>query len=56
MTLVLWTASEQTAGHNSDRQTTLRENHSRTQVLSREIQTLKEEKGRQVSRPATGPV
>uniref|UniRef100_A0A8C7Y3A4 Leucine rich repeat containing 45 n=1 Tax=Oryzias sinensis TaxID=183150 RepID=A0A8C7Y3A4_9TELE len=40
-------ALEQTAGHNSDRQTTLRENHSRTQVLSREIQTLKEDKGRQ---------
>ncbi|KAF6735105.1 Leucine-rich repeat-containing protein 45 [Oryzias melastigma] len=41
-------ALEQTTGHNSDRQATLRENHSRTQVLSREIQSLKEEKGRQL--------
>ncbi|KAM4524557.1 leucine-rich repeat-containing protein 45 [Odontesthes bonariensis] len=40
-------ALEQTTGHNSDRQSTLRENCSRTHVLSREIQTLKEEKGRQ---------
>ncbi|XP_039644726.1 leucine-rich repeat-containing protein 45 isoform X2 [Perca fluviatilis] len=40
-------ALEQTTGHNSDRQSTLRESRSRTQVLSKEIQTLKEEKGRQ---------
>ncbi|XP_078135300.1 leucine-rich repeat-containing protein 45 isoform X3 [Sander vitreus] len=40
-------ALEQTTGHNSDRQSTLREGRSRTQVLSKEIQTLKEEKGRQ---------
>ncbi|KAK2815448.1 hypothetical protein Q5P01_025915 [Channa striata] len=40
-------ALEQTTGHNSDRQSTLREGHSRTQVLSKEIRTLKEEKGRQ---------
>ncbi|XP_067365317.1 leucine-rich repeat-containing protein 45 isoform X1 [Channa argus] len=40
-------ALEQTIGHNSDRQSTLREGHSRTQVLSKEIQSLKEEKGRQ---------
>uniref|UniRef100_A0A3B4GNM3 Leucine rich repeat containing 45 n=1 Tax=Pundamilia nyererei TaxID=303518 RepID=A0A3B4GNM3_9CICH len=33
--------------HNSDRRSTLRESRSRTQVLSKEIQTLKEEKGRQ---------
>uniref|UniRef100_A0A8P4KC13 Leucine rich repeat containing 45 n=1 Tax=Dicentrarchus labrax TaxID=13489 RepID=A0A8P4KC13_DICLA len=33
--------------HNSDRQSTLRESRSRTQVLSKEIHTLKEEKGRQ---------
>uniref|UniRef100_A0A8D0DCS4 Leucine rich repeat containing 45 n=1 Tax=Sander lucioperca TaxID=283035 RepID=A0A8D0DCS4_SANLU len=39
-------ALEQTTGHNSDRQSTLRESRSRTQVLSKEIQTLKEEKGR----------
>ncbi|KAG8008890.1 Leucine-rich repeat-containing protein 45 [Nibea albiflora] len=38
---------EQTTAHNSDRQSTLRENHSRTQVLSKEIHILKEEKGRQ---------
>ncbi len=35
--------------HNSDRQSTLRESRSRTHVLSKEIHTLKEEKGRQVS-------
>uniref|UniRef100_A0A8P4KR64 Leucine rich repeat containing 45 n=1 Tax=Dicentrarchus labrax TaxID=13489 RepID=A0A8P4KR64_DICLA len=40
-------ALEQTIGHNSDRQSTLRESRSRTQVLSKEIHTLKEEKGRQ---------
>lgn len=40
-------ALEQTTGHNSDRQSTLRESRSRTKVLSKEIQTLKEEKGRQ---------
>ncbi|XP_044034278.1 leucine-rich repeat-containing protein 45 isoform X1 [Siniperca chuatsi] len=40
-------ALEQTTGHNSDRQSTLRESRSRTQVLSKEIHTLKEEKGRQ---------
>ncbi|XP_070847313.1 leucine-rich repeat-containing protein 45 [Chaetodon trifascialis] len=40
-------ALEQTTGHNSDRQSTMRENHSRSQVLTREIHTLKEEKGRQ---------
>uniref|UniRef100_A0A3B4XVT4 Leucine rich repeat containing 45 n=1 Tax=Seriola lalandi dorsalis TaxID=1841481 RepID=A0A3B4XVT4_SERLL len=33
--------------HNSDRQSTLRESRSRTQVLSMEIQTLKDMKGRQ---------
>uniref|UniRef100_A0A3Q1CJJ8 Uncharacterized protein n=1 Tax=Amphiprion ocellaris TaxID=80972 RepID=A0A3Q1CJJ8_AMPOC len=41
-------ALEQTIGHNSDTQSNLRESHSRTQVLSKEIQALKEEKGRQV--------
>ncbi|XP_042253118.1 leucine-rich repeat-containing protein 45 [Thunnus thynnus] len=40
-------ALEQTTGHNSDRQSTLRDSHSRTKVLSKEIQILKEEKGRQ---------
>ncbi|XP_037611503.1 leucine-rich repeat-containing protein 45 [Sebastes umbrosus] len=40
-------ALEQTTGHNTDRQSTMRESRSRTQVLSKEIQTLKEEKGRQ---------
>ncbi|XP_034716017.1 leucine-rich repeat-containing protein 45 isoform X2 [Etheostoma cragini] len=40
-------ALEQITGHNSDRQSTLRESRSRTQVLSKEIQTLKEEKSRQ---------
>ncbi|XP_068440001.1 leucine-rich repeat-containing protein 45 isoform X2 [Clinocottus analis] len=40
-------ALEQTTGHNSDRQSTLRDSRSRTQILSKEIQTLKEEKGRQ---------
>uniref|UniRef100_A0A669CI09 Leucine rich repeat containing 45 n=1 Tax=Oreochromis niloticus TaxID=8128 RepID=A0A669CI09_ORENI len=42
-------ALEQATGHNSDRRSTLRESRSRTQVLSKEIQTLKEEKGRQVT-------
>uniref|UniRef100_A0A6Q2YX06 Leucine rich repeat containing 45 n=1 Tax=Esox lucius TaxID=8010 RepID=A0A6Q2YX06_ESOLU len=41
-------ALEQGMDHNSDRQSTLRESRSRTQVLSKEIQNLKEEKGRQV--------
>ncbi|XP_067100731.1 leucine-rich repeat-containing protein 45 isoform X2 [Osmerus mordax] len=40
-------ALEQAMEHNSDRQSTLRESRSRTQVLSKEIQILKEEKGRQ---------
>ncbi|KAM9424108.1 leucine-rich repeat-containing protein 45 isoform 3-T3 [Pholidichthys leucotaenia] len=40
-------ALEQTVGYNTDRKSTLRESHSRTHVLSKEIQTLKEEKGRQ---------
>ncbi|XP_070783024.1 leucine-rich repeat-containing protein 45 [Enoplosus armatus] len=40
-------ALEQSTGHNSDRQSTLRESRSRTQVLSKEICTLKEERGRQ---------
>ncbi|XP_032358759.1 leucine-rich repeat-containing protein 45 isoform X2 [Etheostoma spectabile] len=40
-------ALEQITGHNTDRQSTLRESRSRTQVLSKEIQTLKEEKSRQ---------
>ncbi|XP_067224906.1 leucine-rich repeat-containing protein 45 isoform X4 [Chanodichthys erythropterus] len=33
--------------HNADRQSTLRESRSKTQVLSKEIQLLKEEKSRQ---------
>ncbi|CAG5912267.1 unnamed protein product [Menidia menidia] len=45
--LCVLTLPEQTIGHNSDRQSTLRETSSRTQVLSREIQTLREEKGQQ---------
>uniref|UniRef100_A0A4W5LKW7 Leucine rich repeat containing 45 n=1 Tax=Hucho hucho TaxID=62062 RepID=A0A4W5LKW7_9TELE len=40
-------ALEQAMDHNSDRQSTMRESRSRTQVLSKEIQILKEEKGRQ---------
>ncbi|XP_033964014.1 leucine-rich repeat-containing protein 45 isoform X1 [Pseudochaenichthys georgianus] len=40
-------ALEQTSGHNSERQSGLRESRSRTQVLGKEIQILKEEKGRQ---------
>uniref|UniRef100_A0A4W6FLN2 Leucine rich repeat containing 45 n=1 Tax=Lates calcarifer TaxID=8187 RepID=A0A4W6FLN2_LATCA len=42
-------ALEQTTEHNSDRQSTLRESRSRTQVLTTEIQTLKDKKGRQVT-------
>uniref|UniRef100_A0A671V5J8 Leucine rich repeat containing 45 n=1 Tax=Sparus aurata TaxID=8175 RepID=A0A671V5J8_SPAAU len=42
-------ALEQTTGHNTDRQSTLRENRSRSQVLGKEIHKLKEEKGQQVS-------
>uniref|UniRef100_A0A4W6FLM4 Leucine rich repeat containing 45 n=1 Tax=Lates calcarifer TaxID=8187 RepID=A0A4W6FLM4_LATCA len=41
-------ALEQTTEHNSDRQSTLRESRSRTQVLTTEIQTLKDKKGRQL--------
>ncbi|XP_054624810.1 leucine-rich repeat-containing protein 45 isoform X2 [Dunckerocampus dactyliophorus] len=40
-------ALEQIVGRNTDRQSTLRESHSRTQVLSKEIQILKQEKGQQ---------
>ncbi|XP_020773844.1 leucine-rich repeat-containing protein 45 [Boleophthalmus pectinirostris] len=40
-------ALEQSTAHNSEQQNALRENRSRTQVLSKEIQILKEEKGRQ---------
>ncbi|XP_028286650.1 leucine-rich repeat-containing protein 45 [Parambassis ranga] len=40
-------ALELTTGHNSDIHSSMRESRSRTQVLSKEIQTLKEEKGRQ---------
>ncbi|XP_039991970.1 leucine-rich repeat-containing protein 45 [Xiphias gladius] len=40
-------ALEQTIGHNSDRQSTLRESRSRTQLLSMEIQTLRDKKGHQ---------
>uniref|UniRef100_A0A8D3BLW2 Leucine rich repeat containing 45 n=1 Tax=Scophthalmus maximus TaxID=52904 RepID=A0A8D3BLW2_SCOMX len=42
-------ALEQTAGHNSDRQHTLRESHRKTQVLCKEIQTLKDKKSNQVT-------
>ncbi|XP_062858870.1 leucine-rich repeat-containing protein 45 isoform X2 [Trichomycterus rosablanca] len=38
---------EQSMDHNADRKSTLRESHTRTQVLSKEIQNLKKEKGRQ---------
>ncbi|XP_022525022.2 leucine-rich repeat-containing protein 45 isoform X2 [Astyanax mexicanus] len=38
---------EQSMEHSSDRQSTMRESRSRTHVLSKEIQILKEEKGRQ---------
>ena len=34
--------------HNSDRQSTLRQSRSRSQVLTKEIQNLKNEKGLQV--------
>lgn len=40
-------ALEQRMAHNSERQNAVRESRSRTQVLSKEIQILKEEKGRQ---------
>uniref|UniRef100_A0A3B4C5V0 Leucine rich repeat containing 45 n=1 Tax=Pygocentrus nattereri TaxID=42514 RepID=A0A3B4C5V0_PYGNA len=40
-------AIEQSMEHNADRQSALRESRSRTQVLSKEIQNLKVEKGRQ---------
>lgn len=40
-------AIEQSMNHNVDRQSTLRESKSRTQVLSKEIQLLKDEKSRQ---------
>ncbi|CAL9699623.1 unnamed protein product [Knipowitschia caucasica] len=41
-------ALEHATAHHSEQQRALRENRSRTQVLSKEIQALKEEKGRQV--------
>ncbi|KAI1896646.1 hypothetical protein AGOR_G00096910 [Albula goreensis] len=40
-------AIEQSLEHNSDRQSTLRESRSRTQVLTKEIQSLKNEKSHQ---------
>lgn len=40
-------AIEQSMNHNVDRQSTLRESRSKTHVLTKEIQLLKEEKGRQ---------
>ncbi|XP_050981099.1 leucine-rich repeat-containing protein 45 [Labeo rohita] len=40
-------AIEQSMNHNADRQSTLRESRSRTHVLSKEIQLLKDEKSRQ---------
>uniref|UniRef100_A0A3B3Z646 Uncharacterized protein n=1 Tax=Periophthalmus magnuspinnatus TaxID=409849 RepID=A0A3B3Z646_9GOBI len=40
-------ALEQSTAHNSEQQNAMRENRNRTQVLSKEIQILKEEKGRQ---------
>lgn len=40
-------AIEQSMNHNTDRQSTLRESRSKTQVLGKEIQLLKEEKSRQ---------
>lgn len=40
-------ALDQATEHNSDRQSTLRESHSRSQVLNKEIHSLKEEKARQ---------
>ncbi|KAI5617649.1 leucine-rich repeat-containing protein 45 [Silurus asotus] len=41
-------AIEQSMAHNADRHLTLRESHTKTKVLSKEIQFLKEEKNRQV--------
>ncbi|XP_062269746.1 leucine-rich repeat-containing protein 45 isoform X2 [Platichthys flesus] len=41
-------ALERTTGDNSDRKSTLRENHRKTQVLSKEIQNLKDKKSHQV--------
>ncbi|XP_038160463.1 leucine-rich repeat-containing protein 45 isoform X2 [Cyprinodon tularosa] len=41
-------ALESTTGRNTERESTLREGRGRTRVLSREIQTLKEEKSRQL--------
>ncbi|CAN9509274.1 unnamed protein product [Ophioblennius macclurei] len=41
-------AIEQSTGHNSERLFTLKESCNRTQVLSKEIQSLKKEKGRQL--------
>ncbi|KAK1163786.1 leucine-rich repeat-containing protein 45-like [Acipenser oxyrinchus oxyrinchus] len=40
-------AVEQSIDHNSDRKSTLKESRSKTQVLSKEIQNLREEKGKQ---------
>lgn len=40
-------AVEQSIDHNSDRKSTLKESRSKTQVLSKEIQSLREEKGKQ---------
>ncbi|KAM9462802.1 leucine-rich repeat-containing protein 45 [Clarias gariepinus] len=40
-------AIEQSMDHNTDRISTLRESHTKTQVLNKEIQILKEEKNRQ---------
>ncbi|MBN3300585.1 leucine-rich repeat-containing protein 45 [Amia ocellicauda] len=40
-------AVEQAVNHNSDRQSTVRESRSRSQVLCKEIQNLKNEKGQQ---------
>ncbi|KAI7796621.1 leucine-rich repeat-containing protein 45 isoform X1 [Triplophysa rosa] len=40
-------AIEQSMNHNTDRQSTLRESRSKTHVLTKEIQLLKDEKGRQ---------
>ncbi|XP_072312467.1 leucine-rich repeat-containing protein 45 [Eucyclogobius newberryi] len=40
-------ALEQSTAHNSQQQSAMRENRSRTQVLSKEIHILKEQKGRQ---------
>ncbi|XP_031417523.1 leucine-rich repeat-containing protein 45 [Clupea harengus] len=40
-------ALDQAISHNADKLNTLREGRSKTQVLSKEIQVLKEEKGRQ---------